>query len=115
MKQLNSDPPPQRNIDIVTAQLMTAYVKVQNLAMSTLSQIGGNHHRNILSAKQNSSYFCLMTLLIVLDNALIILLQQFGEKMRKETQFFIHNLISVFIADFSSVSTFLASTYNTIH
>ena len=78
---------------------MTAYVKGKNLAMSTLSQCGGKHHRNIISAKQNSSYFHVMSLITVLDNALIIILQLYGEKMGKEAQFFIHNLISVFIVN----------------
>ena len=40
-----------------------------------------------------------MSLITVLDNALIIILQLYGEKMGKEAQFFIHNLISVFIVN----------------
>jgi hypothetical protein len=71
------------------------YVKGQNLKMKTFSQFGGTHQRNIFSAKQTSSYFFVCTLLVILDNALIILFQLYKEKLDKDNQFLIHNFIWV--------------------
>ena len=78
---------------------MTDYTKGQNLNMKTLSQFGGKHQRNILTAKQTKFYYLLIPSFFIMDNLLIIFFQVYSDKLDKNTRFYIHNFIWVMFID----------------
>ena len=72
---------------------MLTYSQGQNLGMKAFSQFGGKHQRNIFTAQQTNFCFQVTTFFILLDYALIIVFKLHRDKIKKDKQFLIHNLI----------------------
>ena len=72
---------------------ISKYLKGQNLKMTTFSQFGGKHRRNIFTYVETSNYFFASTFFLILDHVVIVLFQQFSQHINKTTQFYIHNLL----------------------
>ena len=78
---------------------MLTYSRGQNLGMKTFSQFGGKHQRNIFTAQQTSNYFIVTTIIVLLENSLIIVFQLNRDQINKDVQFLIHNFIWIFFIE----------------
>ena len=78
---------------------INSYVKGQNLRMKTFSQFGGRWRRNLITLDETNYYLFVCYCFLFSENILIFILQIYREKVDKNIQFILQNLLWVVFLD----------------